>query len=324
MHVNPCQNGTVPCQNGTKLHTLPRMEGAASLRFEALGGECELYGIAPREPLEATAEWIRGLHRRLTRFDPGSELSQFNARAGEWADVSPELGALLRAALDAFEGSDGLVHVGILPALIEAGYDRDFAALPVAGPDVLQRTHVFRHRIDVARHQVDVGTHVPLREASALAAPVEALPSLLQVRGASAKLKQGAAIDLGGLAKGWIADRAVERLGPNSLVNCGGDLRAVGCGRSGEGWPVEFGGRTLLLDDHGAATSGTTKRRWGDAQHHLINPRTGAPARTDLAEVSVLARTALDAEVLAKTALLLGRARAETALEGRALGWAIA
>lgn len=323
MHVDPYQAGTYPYQVGAELHTLASVEGVASLRFEALGSQCELYAVDPREPLEATAEWIRGLHRRLTRFDPESELSLFNARAGEWVDVSPELGALLRAALDAFEESDGLVHAGILPALIDAGYDRDFAALPVAGPDLPSGMHVFRHQIDVARHQVDVKTHVPLREASGAAAPVEALHSLLQVRRGSAALKQGAAIDLGGLAKGWIADRAVERLGPNSLVNCGGDLRAVGGGPTGEGWPVALGGKTLLLDDHGAATSGTRKRSWGDGQHHLIDPRTGAPARTDLAEVSVLARTALDAEVLAKTALLLGSVKAEAALEGRALGWAL-
>ncbi|MBM4435272.1 MAG: FAD:protein FMN transferase, partial [Chloroflexi bacterium] len=100
-------------------------------------------------------------------------------------------------------------------------------------------------------------------------------------------------------------------------------LRAVGGGPTGEGWPVAFGGRTLALDDHGVATSGTAGRSWGEGLHHLIDPRTGAPARTDLAEVSVLARTALDAEVLAKTAFLLGREGGERRLEGRALAWAL-
>lgn len=302
----------------------------ASLRFEALGSDCELYAIAPGEPLEATAEWIRGLNRQLTRFDPDSELSRFNARAGEWVDVSAELGALLRAALDAFEESGGLVNAAVLPALIAAGYDRSFEEI-VGGErrEVLSGMHVFRHQVDDERHQLDDERHQSDDETHALVGEVGAtralrpLPDLLKVRTREARLAQGAAIDLGGLAKGWIADRAVERLGPNSLANCGGDLRAVGGGPSGEGWPVEFGGKTLLLDDHGAATSGTTKRRWGDGQHHLIDPRTGAPARTDLAEVSVLARTALDAEVLAKTALLLGRAKAETTLGGRALGWAL-
>jgi thiamine biosynthesis lipoprotein len=281
------------------------VEGVAALRFEALGSDCELYALEPHEPLGATAEWIHSLHARLTRFDPESELSRFNAQAGGWVDVSAELEALLRAALHAFEESGGLVHAGILPALLGAGYDRTFS-------DVLAGS---RHRSgDRDRHTLDE-TEVPR--------PLEPLPLLLEVKRGSARLNEGSAVDLGGLAKGWIADRATERLGSNSLANLGGDLRAVGGGPAGEGWPVGFGGKTLLLDDHGAATSGTTKRTWADGQHHLIDPRTGAPARTDLTEVSVLARTALDAEVLAKTALLLGREKAEAALDGRALGWAL-
>jgi thiamine biosynthesis lipoprotein len=112
-------------------------------------------------------------------------------------------------------------------------------------------------------------------------------------------------------------------MGPNSLANCGGDLYARGGGETGEGWPVGFGGKTILLKDLGAATSGTTKRRWGEGRHHLIDPRTGAPAVTDLIEVSVLAPTALEAEILAKTALILGSALAPRALEGRASGWAL-
>jgi thiamine biosynthesis lipoprotein len=273
------------------------VDGGASLRFEALGSECELYAIDSAEPLEQTAEWITEMHRRLTRFEPTSELSQFNARAGEWTDVSPELGVLLNAALDAYVMSDGLVHAGVLPALVDAGYDKTFEDL--TGPSSRSASHP-----DPAR-------------------PLSPLPDLLEVRPSSARLAPGAAIDLGGLAKGWIADKAVERMGPNSLANCGGDLYAHGGGETGEGWPVGFGGKTVLLKDLGAATSGTMKRRWGDGRHHLIDPRTGAPAVTDLTEVSVLAPTALEAEILAKTALILGSALAPRALERRASGWAL-
>lgn len=263
-----------------------------ALRFEALGSDCELYAVEPREPLAATAGWIHSLHARLTRFDSGSELSRFNAGTGQWVHISTELEALLRAALGAFEASGGLVHAGVLPALVAAGYDRTFAEV---GPTAT----------------------------TMLATPVAPLPDLLDIAPGRARLAPGAGIDLGGLAKGWIADRAVERMGPNSLANCGGDLRAQGPGSSGEGWPVDFGGKTLALDGHGAATSGTTKRAWANGRHHLIDPRTGAPARTGLTEVSVLARSALEAEVLAKTALLLGREHAEHWLPARAMGWAL-
>ncbi len=91
------------------------------------------------------------------------------------------------------------------------------------------------------------------------------------------------------------------RLGDHVLVNLGGDLYARG------EWPVAIAGKTYLLRNLGAATSSSRKRRWGDL-HHLIDPRTGLPAATRLEEVSVVAETALDAEVLAKTVLLSGRA----------------
>lgn len=288
--------GHTPVTCGPRLPpTIPAVEGISSLRFEALGSDCELYAVEPAEPLERTAEWIHEMHARLTRFEPDSELSRFNARAGEWVETSPEFHDLLGAAQDAYVMSDGLVHAGILAALVAAGYDRTFPAIQAE-----DRLH------GVARPT-----------------PLAPLPDLLDVRPGAARLAPGAAVDLGGLAKGWIADRAVQRLGPNSLANCGGDLYARGAGESGEGWPVGFGGKTVLLRDLGAATSGTTRRRWGDGQHHLIDPRIGAPARSDLSEVSVLAPTALEAEILAKTALLLGSSRAPAALEGRASGWAL-
>lgn len=263
------------------------------LVFEALGGRCELFG-PESAPLQAARAWISRMHDRLTRFSPDSELSRFNSSAGAWVAVSPELEALLVVAMEAHEESGGLVHAGILPALLAAGYTRDLAAGPTA------------------------------RTAERVLAPP--LPEMLALRPGEARLVAGSAIDLGGLAKGWLADRAVERIGPNALANLAGDLRAAGVGpgawdqSEGPGWPVGFGGTTVLLRDGGAATSGTTGRQWGAGLHHLIDPRTGSPAMSDLIEVSVLASTATKAEVLAKTALLLGATAGAAFLDGRARG----
>jgi thiamine biosynthesis lipoprotein len=261
-----------------------------SLTFNALGGECELYGIdIDSAALQQGRSWILRMHDRFTRFEADSELSRLNASAGRWSSVSPELEALLRQSLRAFEISDGLVNVAVLPALLAAGYTRDFAAGPTA------RTAVPR---------------------------IRALPEVLQLRPGEARLADGAALDLGGIAKGWLADRLAGDLGGNVLVNLCGDLYAHGGGPTGEGWPVGFGDKTLLLKDMGAATSGTTKRAWTGG-HHLIDPRTGLPAQTDLSEVSVLAATAVDAEIYAKVALLLGATAAPKWLEGRSQGWSL-
>ena len=261
-----------------------------SLTFSALGGECELYGVGINAgALERAQTWITRMHERLTRFEPNSELSRLNASRGDWFAVSPELEALLRESLRAFDLSDGLVNVAVLPALLAAGYTRDFEAGPTA---------------------------------STSAPRIRPLPEVLHLRPGEARLTDGAGLDLGGIAKGWLADRLAKDLGENVLVNLCGDLYARGGGSTGEGWPVGFGDKTLLLKDLGAATSGTTKRAWAGG-HHLIDPRTGLPARTDLSEVSVLAATALDAEIYAKVALLLGASAAPKWLEGRSQGWSL-
>jgi thiamine biosynthesis lipoprotein len=264
-----------------------------SRAFTALGGDCELFGVdADPEALERGEAWIHRMHDRLTRFDRSSELSRFNASAGRWVKVSDELGALLRESLRAYELSGGLVHAATLSALLAAGYTRDFAL---------------------------GGTPT-----TAAPAPPAPLPELLEVRPREARLAPGAAVDVGGIAKGWLADRLAERMGANCLVNLCGDLYAHGSGETGEGWPVGFGDKTVLLRDMGAATSGTAKRMWGPGLHHLIDPRTARPAVSDLTEVSVLAKTATDAEIYAKVALLLGSEGAGEWLEGRALGWSLA
>jgi thiamine biosynthesis lipoprotein len=75
-----------------------------------------------------------------------------------------------------------------------------------------------------------------------------------------------------------------------------------------------------MLHEHGAATSSVRRRRWA-ALHHLINPRTGLPAATGLEEVSVVARSGFDAEVIAKTALLAGPDVARAYCATNALAW---
>src|SRR5437773_10635219 len=156
-----------------------------SLTFTSLGGECELYGIdVDRAALENARAWTERMHDRLTRFEPHSEVSRLNASRGRWFAVSPELEALLRESLRAFELSDGLVNVAVLPALLAAGYTRDFAAGPTA---------------------------------RGVAPQTPPLPEVLHLRPGEARLVRGGAIDLGGIAKGWLADRVAGRLGENVL-----------------------------------------------------------------------------------------------------------
>jgi thiamine biosynthesis lipoprotein len=259
--------------------------------FEALGTNCSLFAVGlSRGRLLEGEFWVRRLGAQLTRFSPESELSRLNRSPGRWIDVSPELEALLRESLVAFKTSSGLVNVAVLPSMEAVGYTRPLSeAAPVA------------------------------TEPRACRLP--ALPDVLAVRPGAARLERGAGIDLGGIAKGWMADRLVETLGPSALANIGGDLSAGGVGPAGDGWSVGLGGVTVLLRNQGAATSSVRRRRWGNELHHLIDPRTGLPARTGLEEVSVVAATGVEAEVVAKAALLAGPELAPVYCAVHALAW---
>lgn len=233
------------------------------------------------------------LERRLSRFDPGSELSRLNRTAGVFK-ASPTLFEAVKTAVWAAEASGGLFDPTILPALAAAGYDASFETVAPAGPlpasPPRPRPGHFRHLV-------------------------------LNPGGYTIDKPAGLTLDLGGIGKGWTVDRAADRLlglGP-FLVNAGGDLYAYGAPPGEPGWQVTIPhpldeGRdlaTLRVENRAVATSSVTRRRWrrgGRMMHHLIDPRTARPADTDLLAVTVIGERVALAEVLAKVALLLGAA----------------
>jgi len=264
--------------------------------FDALGSTCELLSVGSGQAaLERCEQQIRDAEARFTRFLRDSELAGLNASDGRYVPVSPEMFAMLRAALWAFEESEGLVNAAVLPALASAGYDRPFRQ----------------------------GLTEP---SSLLAIQLPPLPEVLLLDQAtrSAALAPGAGLDLGGIAKGALADLLIDELGENAVCNLGGDHRVRGGGPEGDGWHIGLCDGTLVaLRDGAVCTSGISKRRWGHSMHHLIDPRTGMPARTDLAEVSVVTDSALRGEVYAKSAVLLGAALGISFLEARSLHYAV-
>lgn len=240
--------------------------------------------------------WFEAWEQALSRFRPDSEINQLNAQAGQGAvPVSETVWDVLHAALAAANATDGLVTPTILPALKEAGYTTSFDELPKsqpvgAAPDpqaIIQSAQAWR----------DIRTN-PVRRTVAL--------------------PPGVQLDFGGIAKGWAAEEAAKRLGryAPALVDAGGDIAVSGPQRNGHPWlilvasPFDDGDiDAIALAGGVVATSGRDYRRWLKGtqwQHHIIDPRTGRPADTDLVSVTVIARTAVRAELAAKSVLILG------------------
>lgn len=278
------------------------------LELESMGcrGRAVLDAEGPhaRAALDRLPAWLADRERILSRFDPSSALARLNAR-GRAEHVDEVLWSALDVALAAAASTDGLVTPAVLSALEAAGYDRTFAALPRD------------------RH----GAVPP--------APVVSPFDLVErdPRTRSVRLPPGLRLDLGGTAKGWSADAAASMLavvGP-ALVDLGGDVATGGAPR--ERWPIAIADPRadagdandeplplVLLGVGGIATSGRDFRRWmrsGVEQHHVIDPRTGVPARTDVWSATVIARSALDAEIAAKRVLIEGSDRGLAWLETR-------
>lgn len=271
--------------------TAPRLD---TRHFTAFGGaRCSIHACgASLDEVSACLAEVYAFEARLTRFKPESELSRFNAAAGTRVAVSPLVEELLRTTLHAYALTDGLVNAAILPALVAAGYDRSIEQV---------------QRRDAAGSAPVVHSPAP---------PAPPLPEVLHVGRGWARLAPGCAVDLGGVGKGWLADRLAERL-DNAAVNLGGDVATSGDGPDGGGWSVGLcDGWAVALRGGGAATSGTTRRRWNGG-HHLVDPRTGAPATSDVSEASVVAADCATAEALSKAAVLLGSAGAPQWLRAR-------
>jgi len=271
----------------------------------AMGGRLGIHLAVDRNRVagEATAarnamlvaDRIRAWARLLTRFEATSDLVALNDDPREVVPVGPTLGAVLDWGAEAARLTGGIVDIAMLDARLAA---------EASG----------REAVD------DAPSGRPSSEPASRPGW-----SLVRLAGRLAVARPaGLRFDLDGVAKGWIADRALALLWryPGAIVDADGDL-AIRVA-PGDSWDVGIADPTTPGFDlavlrlrsgdsapscFGLATSGVSVHRWVSARgvgHHLIDPRTGSPADTDVVQATVLASTAREAELLAKTAVILG------------------
>jgi len=266
--------------------------GTASVH---IGGGGDLEG-----PVAAVEAQLLDAHARLSRFLPESELSRLNRDPRETVPVSRLLLDVAAAAVLAGRLSGGLVDATLLANIEEAGYRESLAGLDEPAGDAMDSE---RRRVP-AKPSVECGWNriAVDRDASTVSRP------------------PGLGIDGGGLVKGLMADLVAQRLADQAIfaIDCGGDIRIGGSARRRRKILVEdpAGGEPLhelAIVDGAVATSGIARRRWldrdGHPAHHLLDPRTGAPAFTGVVQATAIAPSALRAEIYAKHALLGGPER---------------
>ncbi|MEA2038097.1 MAG: FAD:protein FMN transferase [Nanoarchaeota archaeon] len=133
------------------------------------------------------------------------------------------------------------------------------------------------------------------------------------------ELKENMKITLGGIAKGYIIDKAIDILSKegisNALVNAGGDVRAIGS-KGNDNWKIALQNprdekdfiTTISVNDTAVCTSGDYERYFDDDKkfHHIVDPRTGHSA-TELISVTIISKKAIDCDALATSVFVLGK-----------------
>ncbi|MBI5379500.1 MAG: FAD:protein FMN transferase [Nitrospirae bacterium] len=260
--------------------------------------------VAPSEEEAAAAfedafQELRRLDQMLTTFDSGSEVNRVNAAAGKRpVPVSPELIAVMEEALAVARLTEGAFDPTVGPLTALWGFEQAEPAVPAESA------------ITAARRLVNYRDVI-----------------LDRAKGTIFLKRAGMRLDLGGIGKGYAAARVAhllrERGFPGGIVAAAGDLQIFG--RKGDR-PWRIGIQhprdrnrllgSLMATDQAISTSGDYERyfeRGGQRYHHLLDPKTGRPAR-DCQSVTVVTAEGSRADALATGLFVLGPERAKALL----------
>ncbi|WP_242346192.1 FAD:protein FMN transferase [Anaeromyxobacter terrae] len=277
---------------GVVTETRPAMGSVASVTIAGTTPD------AAAPAIEAAFAVFRQVEWSMNEWRDGSPLAQLNAWAGRgWLALPGDLCEVLALAKEAAVRTGGR-------------FDPTWAALS-----------------DLWRFDGSANVPPPDDAVRARCTLVDHRLLELRPRGAACEARlarPGMRVGLGGLAKGWALDAAARVLRArghrNFLLQAGGDLYAAGT-RGGRPWRVGVrdprGGpldelTEVDVRDRAFSTSGDYEHAYladGQRYHHLIDPRTCRPATASRA-VTVLARRAVDAEILGKSLFIQGGERA--------------
>ena len=232
----------------------------------------------------ATAfQMFRNFEARFSRFREESELSTFNV--GEGGSVSEEFFLLFKKCREFHTVTNRIFDPSILAVLEKIGYK---------------------------------GSRLPaISEAKGLF-----LQMIFDEKKKTIQKPKDLFIDLGGIGKGYIVDKVADFLFKkytNGIVDAGGDMRVFGGDKDQHldyfaidvenAVTGETSSVTLVLRDCAVATSGTSRRNWwyqGERHHHIIDPLLRKSVKNGIFQVTVIATHAVEADVFAKTLLILG------------------
>ena len=248
--------------------------------------ELSAYG-ADDALMEAAEQEILGLESRLSVTDAGSEIYALDHNG--LAELSPDTTELMQTALEMCERTDGALDVSIYPVLRAWRFTTGSYQVPTQ-----EEIENLLTQVDYRKVTLENGT---------------------------ASIAQGMEVDLGSVAKGYTGDQVSQLLREggvtSALLNLGGNVQLVGGKPDGSDWRVavqdpESDGYlgVLSLRDKAAITSGGYERYFvgddGEVYWHIIDPATGAPARSGLISVTVIGDRGVVCDALSTALFVMG------------------
>ncbi|MEN8261933.1 MAG: FAD:protein FMN transferase [Nitrospirota bacterium] len=270
---------------------------------------------AARGAIEAGFAEIQKLDLLLNYFSDDSEISAINRAAGNHpVKVSRETLDMMKKTLYISEMTNGVFDPTIAPVVSLWNFSKDMSNPLVPSKNIIASTVKL---VDYEKVKIDS----------------DKLEVFLE--------DNDMELDLGGIAKGYAADRAVEAIKARgikaALVAVAGDIRGFGLNTSGNAWKVGIQNprpdslsdkpwediiASLHLGNMAISTSGDYQRFFikdGKRFHHILDPETGFPAESDLVSVSVIAPEGYLSDSLSTTVFALGLERGLSFLESSGL-----
>ncbi len=270
------------------------------LEFKAMGTDVVIVAIIEEQQSDIlihAKQRIIEFEQRFSRFLADSELVKFNNSPENNLELSREMIKLLAEAKYYYKQTNGIFDPGIIDSLETVGYDKSFENITEdgAGFDVKSLAEKLKTRPKISELKIEKG-HV--------------------------QRPKGLRLDFGGIGKGYIVDAVSRDLfaGVNSYwISAGGDIIISGYQDDGHSWkigvqnPLQPNESIFNINNDGEkigiATSGIIKRHGKNGEflwNHIIDPRTGLPIDNNILSVTAISSSAVKADILAKTVLILG------------------
>lgn len=249
-------------------------------------------GRAGDEALAACRSEIYRLNDMLSVTDPDSQIGRFNQ--GQFSALSQDSYGLLLSALTVAADTEGAYDPTVYPLMKLWGFYADEFTVPGENARQQALSHTGYSKAQISPEEMKI------------------------------TLPQGMGVDLGGIAKGYAAEKVLETMEASGIetavISLGGNVGLLGTKPGGEPWTVavekpDGSGNTIATlaipggEKTYCVTSGAYQRYFqvdGVTYHHILDPKTGCPAETDLLSVTIVSRNGTEADALSTALFVMG------------------